>query len=70
MLLSNSQVSTNSGLLKSLSKIKNQTYVQSDVLLELEFVKHDLNNLLGKLKAAEKETQKYKQQYVDVEEEM
>lgn len=44
--------------------------MQSDVLLELEFVKHDLNNLLVKLKSAENETHKYKKQFVDVEEQM
>jgi preprotein translocase subunit YajC len=70
MLMTNTKVPTSSGLFQKIQKIKNQTYIQSDVLLELEFVKHDLNNQLLKLKVAEQETQKYKQQYHDVEEEM
>jgi len=50
--------------------IKKQQYVLSDVMLELEFVKHDLDNQLQNLKLAEAETKRFKQQFNDVEDEM
>ena len=39
-------------------------------MLELEFVKHDLNQQLLYLKAEQKETQKFKKQFNDLEDEM
>ena len=39
-------------------------------MLELEFVKHDLNTQINHLKQEQKETVKYKKQYNDLEDEM
>ena len=52
------------------SKNQTQQYTLSDVMLELEFVKHDLNQQLLYLKAEQKETQKFKKQFNDLEDEM
>jgi len=39
-------------------------------MLELEFVKHDLNTQINHLKQEQKETHKYKKQFNELEDEM
>ena len=68
MIVTNTKFPSKSGLTKMPSK--NHQFALSDILLELEFVKHDLNTQLGDLKNQEKETIKYKKQFNDLESEM
>lgn len=52
------------------TNFQSNQYQLSDVLLELEFVKHDLNEQINLFKFQESETLRFKKQFRDLEEEM
>lgn len=54
----------------NLDSSQNRVYQTSDVLLEMEFVKHDLNQQIMQVRLQQRETQKFKRQFNDLEEEM
>ena len=61
-IVKHSKFPSRSGLLSGFNNPPTSTpYVMSDVLLELEFVKHDLNSTLTLLQDQEQETLRYKQ---------
>lgn len=66
----NSQYPSNWFGTKSKAEKDEHQYQLSDVLLELEFVKHDLNLQISSVKTQEKETARYKKQFHELEEEM
>ena len=52
----------------NLDTLQNRVFKSSDILLELEFVKHDLNQQIFQVKSQQRETTKYKRQFNDLEE--
>ena len=70
MITRNSSYASNWFGTKSKAEKDEHQYQLSDVLLELEFVKHDLNLQIKSVKTQERETARYKRQFQELEEEI